>query len=146
MAKRLKTPSTAPAHPSPQAAAATCGCGAAALIAGRGGRTLQPEATAGTGPGARAVGVEPAIKEANLKHLRRIEGQVRGIAAMVEEDRYCSDIITQISAVRESLHAVARNLLRNHLKHCAAAAMREAGTKRDQMAEELLDLIGKIAR
>lgn len=146
MAKRLKTPSTDPARPRPQAAAATCGCGAASPIAGRRGRTLQSEATEGTGPGAHAVGVEPAIKEANLKHLRRIEGQVRGIAAMVDEDRYCSDIITQISAVRESLHAVARNLLRNHLTHCAAAAMREAGTKRDLMTEELLDLIGKIAR
>jgi DNA-binding FrmR family transcriptional regulator len=90
--------------------------------------------------------VEPALKEANLKHLRRIEGQVRGIAAMVEEDRYCSDIIMQISAVRESLHAVARNLLRNHLTHCAAAALREGGARRDEMTEELLDLLGKVAR
>ncbi|MCC6661539.1 MAG: metal-sensitive transcriptional regulator [Phycisphaerales bacterium] len=104
------------------------------------------EAAAGVGPGAHAAGVDAQLKAANLKHLRRIEGQVRGIAAMVDEDRYCADIITQISAVRESLHAVARNLLRNHLTHCAAAAMREGGAKREEMTEELLDLLGKVTR
>jgi DNA-binding FrmR family transcriptional regulator len=90
--------------------------------------------------------VDATIKEANLKHLRRIEGQVRGVAAMVEADRYCADIITQIAAVRESLHAVARNLMRNHLSHCAAAALRSEGSGRDAVVEELLDLVGKVAR
>jgi DNA-binding FrmR family transcriptional regulator len=65
---------------------------------------------------------------------------------MVEADRYCADIITQIAAVRESLHSVARNLMRNHLQHCAAAALAENGDRRDEMVEELLDLVGKIAR
>lgn len=99
-----------------------------------------------TGPGGRAVGVDSAIKDSNLNHLRRIEGQVRGIAAMVADDRYCADIITQISAVRESLHAVGRNLLRNHLTHCASQAMTGPDPERERMTEELLDLVGKIAR
>ena len=61
----------------------------------------------------------PDIKERNLKRLRRIEGQVRGLQKMVEEDRYCADILTQISSVHEALRAVGRELMRNHLKHCA---------------------------
>lgn len=141
MAKRAKTTKTKPLPVSPQSGAAACGCGAGRMAGG-----VQLEAAEGIGPGAHAVRVEPALKDANLKHLRRIEGQVRGIAAMVEEDRYCSDIITQISAVRESLHAVARNLLRNHLTHCAAAAMSAGGEKRDEMTAELLDLLGKVSR
>lgn len=100
----------------------------------------------GTGPGAHAVGVDVALKDANLKHLRRIEGQVRGIAAMIEEDRYCVDIIQQAAAVQESLRSVAKNLLRNHLSHCAVAAMSQEGAKRDDMIEELVELVAKVAR
>lgn len=96
--------------------------------------------------GRRAAGVDAGIKDANLKQLRRIEGQVRGIASMIEEDRYCADVITQVAAVRESLHTVAKNLMRNHLKHCAAAAMERDGAGRDEMIEELLELAGKLAR
>ena len=92
------------------------------------------------------MGVDAAIKAANLKHLRRIEGQVRGIAQMVEEDRYCADIIQQAAAVQESLRSVAKNVLRNHLTHCAVAAMSVDGTKRDDMIEELLELVAKVAR
>ena len=118
---------------------AACGCapGTAASV----GKTRD-----GVGPGAHAVGVDPDIKAANMKHLKRIEGQVRGIAAMVEEDRYCADIIQQAAAVQESLRSVAKNLLRNHLTHCAAAAMSEDGAKREDMIEELLELVGKVAR
>jgi len=68
-----------------------------------------------SGPGAQAHGVDSDLKAANLKHLKRIEGQVRGIAAMIQDDRYCADIIQQTAAVQESLRSVARNLLRNHL-------------------------------
>lgn len=118
-------------------ASATAACGCAALPT--------PAARA-TGHPQHAVGVDPSIREANLKHLRRIEGQIRGIAAMVEDDRYCADIINQVSAVRESLHAVARNLMRNHLKHCAAAAMSQEGAERDAMIDEVLDLVAKVAR
>lgn len=94
----------------------------------------------------RAVGVDETIKRANLRQLRRIEGQVRGIAAMISDDRYCADIITQVSAVRESLHTVARNLMRNHLKHCAAAAMQKDDATRDGMVDELLGLVGRLSR
>ena len=104
------------------------------------------KARVGVGSGAHAVRVDAAIKAANLKHLKRIEGQVRGIAAMIEQDRYCADIIQQAAAVQESLRSVAKNLLRNHLTHCAAAAMHEDGAKRDDMIEELLELVAKVAR
>ncbi|QOJ15967.1 MAG: metal-sensitive transcriptional regulator [Planctomycetia bacterium] len=118
---------------------AACGC-----IPGAGAAASQTRD--GVGPGAHAVGVDAAIKAANLKHLRRIEGQVRGIAQMIEEDRYCADIIQQAAAVQESLRSVAKNLLRNHLSHCAVAAMSKDGAKRDDMIEELLELVGKVAR
>jgi len=118
---------------------AACGCNLGAASASE-------RARAGSGSGAHAVGVDAAIKAANLKHLRRIEGQVRGIAQMVEQDRYCADIIQQAAAVQESLRSVAKNLLRNHLTHCAVAAMHEDGAKRDDMIEELLELVAKVAR
>src|SRR5690349_17173620 len=72
----------------------------------------------------KAVAVDPEIKEANRKRLRRIEGQIRGLQKMVEEDRYCADIITQVASVQEALRGVARSLMRNHLHHCAAKALR----------------------
>ncbi|MEO8201577.1 MAG: metal-sensitive transcriptional regulator, partial [Gemmatimonadota bacterium] len=72
----------------------------------------------------QAVAVDPDARERNLKRLRRIEGQVRGLHKMVEDDRYCADILTQISSVQEALRAVGRELLRNHLKHCATQAIR----------------------
>src|SRR5574338_889380 len=70
-----------------------------------------------------AVAVDPDIKARNVKRLRRIEGQVRGLQKMVEDDRYCADILTQISSVHEALRAVSRELMRNHLKHCATHAI-----------------------
>jgi CsoR family transcriptional regulator, copper-sensing transcriptional repressor len=90
----------------------------------------------------KAVAVDPDIKEANRKRLRRIEGQIRGLQKMVEEDRYCADIITQVASVQEALRGVARNLMRNHLHHCAAKALR-SGKKQETeaMYDELLDLI-----
>jgi len=118
---------------------AACGCGP-------GAGPLVGRARDGVGPGAHAVGVDAAIKAANLKHLKRIEGQVCGIAQMIEEDRYCADIIQQAAAVQESLRSVAKNLLRNHLTHCAVAAMSQDGDKRDDMIEELLELVAKVAR
>jgi len=97
--------------------------------------------------GRKAVAVDPSIKAANLKRLRRIEGQVRGLQKMVEEDRYCPDIMIQISAVQEALRSVGRALMRNHLQHCAAQAIshgtpEEAGA----MYDELLNLIYKHSR
>lgn len=118
---------------------AACGCNP-------GAGSVPCQTRDGVGPGAHAVGVDAAIKAANLKQLKRIEGQVRGIAQMIEEDRYCADIIQQAAAVQESLRSVAKNLLRNHLAHCAVVAMSEDGTRRDDMIEELLELVGKVAR
>jgi DNA-binding FrmR family transcriptional regulator len=92
--------------------------------------------------GRKAVGVDPLLKEANQNRLRRIEGQVRGLQKMVEEDRYCADIITQVASVQEALRGVARNLMKNHLHHCAAKALRSG--KKDEteaMYDELLELI-----
>jgi len=95
----------------------------------------------------RAVGVDAGIKERNLKRLRRIEGQVRGLQKMVEEDRYCADVMTQISSVHEALRGVGRELMRNHLKHCAAAAITGSdGATADSMYDELVDMMYKHAR
>lgn len=94
----------------------------------------------------KALAVDAAIKQANFRQLRRIEGQIRGIMAMMEQDRYCADIITQVAAARESLRTVANNLLLNHLKHCAAAAMAGDATRRAAMIEELTSLMTRLNR
>jgi len=97
--------------------------------------------------GRKAVGVDPDIKDRNLKRLRRIEGQVRGLQNMVEADRYCADILTQISSVHEALRAVGRELVRNHLKHCAAAAIRsDDPAEANAMYDELVDMMYKHSR
>jgi DNA-binding FrmR family transcriptional regulator len=97
--------------------------------------------------GRKAAGVDPALKEANRKRLRRIEGQVRGLQKMVEEDRYCADVITQIASVQEALRGVARNLMKNHLRHCAAKALRSGKKEETEaMYEELLELIYRHLR
>ncbi len=94
----------------------------------------------------KAVGVDPDIKDRNLKRLRRIEGQVRGLQKMVEEDRYCADIMTQISSVHEALRAVGRELMRNHLKHCATSAIRSNEEEASAMYDELIELMYKHSR
>ena len=93
------------------------------------------------GEGRKAVAVDAEAKERNLKRLRRIEGQVRGLQKMVEEDRYCADIMTQISSVQEALRGVSRELMRNHLKHCAATAIRTSDGDAEAMYDELVDLM-----
>jgi len=96
-----------------------------------------------TGAGGRkALGVDPDLKAANQNRLRRIEGQIRGLQKMVEEDRYCADIITQVASAQEALRGVARNLMKNHLHHCAAKAL-QSGKKAETeaMYDELLQLI-----
>jgi DNA-binding FrmR family transcriptional regulator len=92
--------------------------------------------------GRKAIAVDPTLKEANQNRLRRIEGQIRGLQKMVEEDRYCADIITQVASVQEALRGVARNLMKNHLHHCAAKAL-QSGKKEETeaMYNELLGLI-----
>ncbi|HET6761319.1 MAG TPA: metal-sensitive transcriptional regulator [Gemmatimonadaceae bacterium] len=89
----------------------------------------------------KAIAVDPEVKSRNLTRLRRIEGQVRGLQKMVEEDRYCADILTQISSVHEALRGVGRELMRNHLKHCATGAIRTGGVNADAMYDEIVDLM-----
>jgi len=109
---------------------AGCGCGAQADVEGR-----------------KAVAVDPGIKDRNQKRLRRIEGQVRGLQKMIEEDRYCPDILVQISSVQEALRSVGRELMRNHLKHCATQAIRsgDAGAA-EATYDELIEMIYKHSR
>jgi len=91
--------------------------------------------------GRKAVGVDPGIKSSNLTRLRRIEGQVRGLQRMVEEDRYCADVLTQIASVHEALRGVGRELMRNHLKHCAATAIRAGDADAEAMYDELVTMM-----
>ena len=96
----------------------------------------------GQGHGKKAVGVDAELKDANQKRLRRIEGQVRGLQKMVEQDRYCADVIVQIASVQEALRGVARNLMKNHMKHCAAKAMGSGQSgEKEAMYKELLTLM-----
>lgn len=87
-----------------------------------------------------------ANKEAYLKRLRRIEGQVRGLQRMVDEDKYCIDVLTQVSAASKALQAVALGLLEEHLSHCVAAATREGGSEADLKIKEASDAIARLVR
>ena len=98
------------------------------------------------GPGAHAHGVDLDIKQATLARLKRIEGQVRGVHKMVEEERYCADVLVQISSIQEALRGVSKELLRNHLKHCATHEMAQGGAQASQMVDELVELMHKHNR
>lgn len=110
-------------RPSPPEVASPCACGALDQT------------------GRRAAGVDPEIKARNLKRLRRIEGQVRGLQKMVLEDRYCPDVMVQIASVHEALRSVGRALMKNHLRHCVTAAVRSSPAEANASYDELLDLI-----
>ena len=129
--RATKKPASAGAHAHAHAGdLAACGCGV--THEGDGGR--------------KALAVDADIKSRNTVRLRRIEGQVRGLQRMVEEDRYCADILTQISSVQEALRAVSRELMRNHLKHCAAGAIASGPESAESMYDELVELMYKHAR
>jgi DNA-binding FrmR family transcriptional regulator len=103
--------------------AATCGC-------------------AGRSSGRKAVAIDPEVKTENLHRLRRIEGQVRGLQSMVADERYCADVLVQISSVQEALRAVSKSLMKNHLRHCATQAIRKGtAAQAQQMYDELVDLM-----
>jgi DNA-binding FrmR family transcriptional regulator len=87
------------------------------------------------------------IKASLLKRLNRIGGQVRGLAGMVEDERYCIDIVTQIAAARAALRRVEEEILRDHVAHCVEHAIR-SGDKADQRRKiaELMDVVGRAAR
>jgi DNA-binding FrmR family transcriptional regulator len=91
------------------------------------------------------VGYE-ANKDDHLKRLRRIEGQVRGIAKMVENDTYCIDVLTQVSAATKALQAVALNLLDEHLSHCVVDAARKGGKEQETKLREASDAIARMVR
>ncbi|HZT48728.1 MAG TPA: metal-sensitive transcriptional regulator [Hyphomicrobiaceae bacterium] len=88
--------------------------------------------------------MQPTAKTSCLRRLSRIEGQVRGLARMVEEDRYCIDIVTQISAVRAALRRVEQEVLRDHVGHCVRHAM-QSGDAVDQNRKiaELMDVLAR---
>ena len=94
----------------------------------------------------KTVAVDADAKALNLMRLRRIEGQIRGIQKMVEGDRYCADVLTQIAAVQEALRALGRELMRHHLRHCATDAFRAGGQQADAACDELIDLMYKNAK
>jgi len=97
--------------------------------------------------GSHSAGVDPEAKHAIGSRLRRIEGQVRGLQKMIEEERYCADVLMQLSSVQEALRGVGRALLHNHLKHCASEAIRSSDpAKAEAMYEELMELMYKNAR
>jgi DNA-binding FrmR family transcriptional regulator len=99
------------------------------------------------GDGTHAVGVDPEMKHAALTRLRRIEGQVRGLQRMVEEERYCADVLMQVTSVQEALRGVARTLLHNHLRHCATTAIRSGDpAQAESMYDELMEMMYRSAR
>ena len=85
-------------------------------------------------------------KDAYLKRLRRVEGQVRGIARMIEDDKYCIDVLTQVSAATKALEAVALGLLDEHLKHCITQAIAEGGSEADRKVAEASAAIARLVR
>ncbi len=85
-------------------------------------------------------------KADHLKRLRRIEGQVRGLQRMVEEEQYCIDVLTQISAATKALQSVALSLLDEHLGHCVADAVREDGGDADAKLKEANEAIARLVR
>ncbi|WP_104119161.1 metal-sensitive transcriptional regulator [Arthrobacter agilis] len=112
-----------------------------------------------TGPGAgqsqeitaHTVHGYAADKDAYLRRLKRIEGQVRGIARMVDEDKYCIDILTQVAAVNSAMHAVSLGLLESHLQHCVVDAAHEAATSGssdvvDAKVKEATQAISRLLR
>jgi DNA-binding FrmR family transcriptional regulator len=93
------------------------------------------------------MSVDPEIKRSVLTRLRRIEGQVRGLQKMVEEERYCADVLTQVTSVQEALRGVGRAMLHNHLRHCATQAIRSGdGARAEAMYDEIMELVYRSVR
>jgi DNA-binding FrmR family transcriptional regulator len=87
-----------------------------------------------------------ADKEAYLTRLRRIEGQIRGLHRMVDEDVYCIDILTQVSAATRALQAVALGLLEDHIRHCVAEAIASGGPDAEEKVKEASAAIARLVR
>lgn len=110
--------------------------------------TISPCACgAHSGEGTNPNGVDPEAKHAIDSRLRRIEGQVRGLQKMIEQERYCADVLMQLSSVQEALRGVGRALLLNHLRHCATEAIRSGDpSQAEAMYQELMELMYRNAR
>jgi DNA-binding FrmR family transcriptional regulator len=94
-----------------------------------------------------AAAVEPELQHKALTRLRRIEGQIRGIQKMVEDGRYCADILVQISAVQEALRGAGKLLMRNHLEHCVTDALRSGDrAEAERVYGEVLELMYRYGR
>ena len=87
-----------------------------------------------------------ARKDSHLKRLRRIEGQVRGLQRMVEDDKYCIDILTQVSAATKALQSFSLELLEEHLAHCVVEAAQRGGPEADEKVREASDAIARLVR
>jgi DNA-binding FrmR family transcriptional regulator len=92
------------------------------------------------------VAAYTADKEALVKRLKRIEGQVRGLQRMVEDDTYCIDVITQVSATTKALQSVALLLLEDHLGHCVAHALVEGGEVADDKIKEASEAVARLVK
>jgi len=87
-----------------------------------------------------------ATKDSHLKRLRRVEGQVRGLQRMVEEDKYCIDILTQVSAATKALKSFSLQLLEEHLGHCVVEAAQKGGPEAQAKVREASDAIARLVR
>jgi CsoR family transcriptional regulator, copper-sensing transcriptional repressor len=85
-------------------------------------------------------------KDAYLRRLRRIEGQARGLQKMVEDEKYCIDILTQVSAMTSALQSVALGLLEEHLSHCVVSAAQQGGPEADRKVKEASEAIARLVR
>lgn len=89
---------------------------------------------------------DSVARDAHLKRLRRIEGQVRGLQRMVEEEKYCIDILTQVSATTRALQSLALVLLEDHMSHCVVDAARKGGAEQEEKLKEAADAIARLVR
>ncbi|MFD5983017.1 metal-sensitive transcriptional regulator [Streptomyces cyaneofuscatus] len=130
------------------------GAGAAAEPAGAPAATAATAATAAAPVGAEEIVTDHDLgihgyhhqKDEHLKRLRRIEGQIRGLQRMVDEDVYCIDILTQVSASTKALQSFALQLLEEHLRHCVADAAVKGGEEIDAKVEEATKAIARLLR
>ena len=114
-----------------------------------GTETTATETTSASATGTSAAAGTPGYgdsKQAYLKRLRRIEGQIRGLQRMVDEDTYCIDVLTQVSAATKALQAVSLGLLEDHVAHCVVAAARTSDAEAQAKVREASDAIARLVR
>lgn len=96
---------------------------------------------------AHTATVDSQLRDQALARLKKIEGQIRGLQRMVEEERYCADVLTQIASVHEALRGVGKMMMRNHLQHCITGALRSGDeAAAEKTYQEVLDLMYRHAR